>query len=78
MFQGADGGGADGDDAVAIAAGAVDGFGGVLGQVEPLGMDFVLADVLAMDGAEGVEADVQGLPMRYARRGYEWPPAWHR
>ena len=62
VFQGADGGGPHGDDAVAASPRRVDCLGRVLGELEPLGVDFVLGDVFAVDRAEGIEADVEGQP----------------
>lgn len=59
-LQDADGGCADGDHAVAGEFGLVDLLGDFGAEFAELGVDGVLFDVLLGNGAEGVEADVEG------------------
>ena len=60
VFESANRGGADGDDATRRAECVVDGGGGVGGDGVRLGMDLVILDALDADGLEGSQADVQG------------------
>lgn len=59
-FEGADAGGADGDDAPAAVAGGVEGFGGFRGEFVALLVHGVILDGVAFHGTEGAGADVEG------------------
>ena len=52
--------GADGDDAPAGGARAIEGGGRLGGDLAPLGVHAVFGDVLGLDRQEGAGADVQG------------------
>ncbi len=59
MFQRADDGGADGDDAAAFAGGAIDGVGGCSGERVALAVQADFVDALDAQRGKGAEADVQ-------------------
>jgi hypothetical protein len=58
-FEGADGGGADRDDAAAGLERAVDLDGGGFGEEVELFVEAVILDTLRADGLEGAEPDVE-------------------
>src|SRR3974390_3408102 len=60
VFEGADSGCADSDDAAAGVAGELDFLPRYGRNRIPLAVDFVLLDDLDADGLEGAESDVQG------------------
>ncbi len=58
-FEGAQDGGADGDDPAATGAGGGDGGGGGLGHLAPFGVHEVARGVLGLDRGEGAGADME-------------------
>ena len=60
VFEGANGGGADGDDATRSTESVIDGGGGAGGDGIRLGVEFVIFDALDADRLKGSQADVQG------------------
>ena len=60
MFEGADGGGTDGDDAARGEESLIDRGGCGGGNGIRFGMKFVILDALDVDGLKRSEADVQG------------------
>ncbi len=59
MFEGADGGGADGDDAPRFAESVVDSVGSCCGDGIRLGVEFVIFDAPDANGLKSPEADVK-------------------
>src|ERR1019366_2785232 len=60
VFEGADGGGADGDDAACILQSPIDGGGGAGGDGIGLRVEFVIFDSIDADGLKRPQAHVQG------------------
>ena len=60
MFQGANRGGADRDDAAAFAAGAADGIGSCGRQGVELGVHMNVLNTLHVNGLKRTEADMEG------------------
>ena len=58
-FQGAHGGGADGDDPPPLALGGIDGLRRLLAHAVVFGVHDVVRQILLLDGAEGTQSDVQ-------------------
>jgi len=60
MFEGAGGGGADGDDSAILTEGQVDGLRGAGGEGVGLGVEADVGEVFDANGLEGAEAYVEG------------------
>lgn len=59
VFEGANDGGADGEDGTVFAASAMDREGGFLGNLVGFAMDLVVFDAVGVDGLERAETDFQ-------------------